>query len=1417
MNSNSFIKGSISIYLIFSLVTISFISMMVFEGVTDKPGAGAIVLIVDPSGGGDHTSISEAVSSALTGYTIMVYAGTYVENVIIDKPLTIIGNGTSNTTINGGIFGDTVQITSDWVNMSGFKIVSSGWSLLDAGINISGASNCILTSINLTNNKNGIYIRNQAQNNEFYYINSSHNYKFQLMINSSNNNKFISCIFNGSDTRGLNLTDSNGTQIKSSEIYTPPVNNSINLTRSDITVLDTLFDNNTVNYHDQTSKLYLQNYLTVVVEEPVSLPVSGATVNVKDQFSFPVNITVTGPSGIVTFPVTYYIGQDKNSDGDDLDASERNILSPHNVTVNKTDYITGYATPQPVMQTNVNITVTIEPITVDYIIIQDGPGPSGVNVSGSHYSLGGTDIFYASGYSNKVGYVQEVSAVWSSSNTSIANVNSPGTSTTFTASITNYGLVNIFASLSGITTYVTVTVDQGTIDYIIIQDSPLGTGSWIDNRAYSVGENSTFYCGGYNNTGGFVGVVSANWISSNPEVGTVSSSGTQTLFNASTNKSGTTKVTATYLTFTNVTGTLTVLTPTIDHITIVSAPNGTGSWVDKRSYYIDGMDTFYCAGGNKTSGYIQDLNVTWYSSQPVYATVTSSGNFTTFTAVAAGKVKVNAIYNSLTNSTGWLWILGHPAPPDIDLTVWETIQPAEPVMENTTIDITATIENLGTVTANNTLVHLYEVESGKANLTLLSTFLTPFLAGKQTVTAVFSSLSFWAGKHRLYIMVDPNDEIYETVETNNVANTTLDAQGMLDWIIEIRVIPSNMTITADDTLQFNATGIGRDSVNYTIVPTWSTNGGGSIDANGLFTAYIVGTWEVRAKFGSVSSNVTVIIVPGNVTLIRIMNATDMLDLGDTFQFEITGHDSKNNDAQLAPDDVEWYVLGGIGNITSTGFFTATNPGSGRVGARIFSNDEWVTYEVPIIIKTTVIIEEEYEVPTETNASFKINVAFVNKTGNVTYKALVVADLIVENIGEETFGEKLKHIGVFIKIEIPEDVDWDWIIIECQYNPHDLPEGITEDDLVMFYFSETNGTWVKCNNSWVDKKVNTIYANVTHLTIFAPMAESSGEAGGPPDEEDGEGEEETGDVGAGISIFMILALVAVVFIIAMAAGVIIIRRRRTVLEPGTEEAEEEAESEEGGPEDEAEEREMVEHELVEERPKEVPLDDHELLDELEMETKTCPQCETVIEVEPSLDKKIFVECPECGLKGKLTNPYLKDIEQLRMEKEKERRMREKEERKRREMEERERKRIEMEEREKMERKGIVEDIAPEPIKIPCPECGTVQTAPFSKTAKKIALECDECGTFMSIKNPYLKDTGVEADKALIKWKESEGKKVKPIKMRGIMIDKEVDEEELDFDLTKDDESEEEDEEEYEEEYEEEEEGEAVDDKHKIDWS
>jgi len=87
-------------------------------------------------------------SSVVDGDSIRIGDGTYYENVVIGKQLTIEGNGSSNTIIDGNNIGDVIYISADGVNISKFKIKNCGNDgNEDFGIDIRSNFNSIFDNI----------------------------------------------------------------------------------------------------------------------------------------------------------------------------------------------------------------------------------------------------------------------------------------------------------------------------------------------------------------------------------------------------------------------------------------------------------------------------------------------------------------------------------------------------------------------------------------------------------------------------------------------------------------------------------------------------------------------------------------------------------------------------------------------------------------------------------------------------------------------------------------------------------------------------------------------------------------------------------------------------------------------------------------------------------------------------------------------------------------------------------------------------------------------------------------------------------------------------------------------------------------------------------------------------------------------
>jgi len=227
-------KTLLNLYLIFTLTIVGFTGILVFEGVVDEGGAEAATIIVDSNGQGDYTKIQEAIDNASDGDTVYVWAGTYYENVIINKSINLLGNGTEKTIVNGSNKNDVIILTAVNVNISNVSIIGS--EKQRSGIKIQSSKNCYIKNINCTNNNFGIFIKDS----QFINVSQSILYKNLdsgiLLFNSNNctlmnneginnhigirlansDNVFIekNIIINSSYYDGLYLMESNSNIIK---------------------------------------------------------------------------------------------------------------------------------------------------------------------------------------------------------------------------------------------------------------------------------------------------------------------------------------------------------------------------------------------------------------------------------------------------------------------------------------------------------------------------------------------------------------------------------------------------------------------------------------------------------------------------------------------------------------------------------------------------------------------------------------------------------------------------------------------------------------------------------------------------------------------------------------------------------------------------------------------------------------------------------------------------------------------------------------------------------------------------------------------------------------------------------------------------------------------------------------------------
>lgn len=152
---NSTVIGSSSLHLYSSTLADSLASPIPHTTVDSFVTVHREITVPD-----DYSTIQEAINAASNGDTVFVRNGTYFENVVVNKTLSIIGEDATNTIVDGsGKNQSVIEVISNNVTLSGFTVQNcsqaSGTSY--AGVKIHG-SGCNITESCISQNRLGIFV-----------------------------------------------------------------------------------------------------------------------------------------------------------------------------------------------------------------------------------------------------------------------------------------------------------------------------------------------------------------------------------------------------------------------------------------------------------------------------------------------------------------------------------------------------------------------------------------------------------------------------------------------------------------------------------------------------------------------------------------------------------------------------------------------------------------------------------------------------------------------------------------------------------------------------------------------------------------------------------------------------------------------------------------------------------------------------------------------------------------------------------------------------------------------------------------------------------------------------------------------------------------------------------------------------------
>jgi len=177
----------IGIFLICMMLVTS--CVMVFFPIEIVKASGN-TFYVGGSGPGNYTTIQSAIDAASPGDTVFIYedSSPYIENIIVNKSINILGEYKDTTIIDGNGKNYVICINAENVKINdlSFRNTSKELVTYGSGIKIQYSSNILISDCIVTDAMAGITITD-SQNNHVSYCDISDNSVGILLVNSSNN------------------------------------------------------------------------------------------------------------------------------------------------------------------------------------------------------------------------------------------------------------------------------------------------------------------------------------------------------------------------------------------------------------------------------------------------------------------------------------------------------------------------------------------------------------------------------------------------------------------------------------------------------------------------------------------------------------------------------------------------------------------------------------------------------------------------------------------------------------------------------------------------------------------------------------------------------------------------------------------------------------------------------------------------------------------------------------------------------------------------------------------------------------------------------------------------------------------------------------------------------------------------------
>lgn len=206
-------------------------------------------LYVGGNGSGNFSKIQDALDAIPAGGTVYVFPGTYHEQVMISRPVHLIGTNNESTIIDGDAKQFVVTLDAGNSTLSGFTIIHSEMKFPSAGIYVISDNNTISDNI-LTDNFYGMQLGYATRYNLIINNRIFHNGRCGIYFNHASDNRLIRNVVADNPVNGFGLYEfSNNNRIINNTFYGNR-DTGINIRESyDTQVIGNTFNQNSVGLH----------------------------------------------------------------------------------------------------------------------------------------------------------------------------------------------------------------------------------------------------------------------------------------------------------------------------------------------------------------------------------------------------------------------------------------------------------------------------------------------------------------------------------------------------------------------------------------------------------------------------------------------------------------------------------------------------------------------------------------------------------------------------------------------------------------------------------------------------------------------------------------------------------------------------------------------------------------------------------------------------------------------------------------------------------------------------------------------------------------------------------------------------------------------------------------------------------------